>query len=317
MIDLVAERLCLHHTAARSQPVDPQAYVSELTSEEERAATIAQLNVCSALAFMIGPACGGYIASLPNGYQLAALLAGALFALDAVYVWFTVEPAVANSLGNSSSHKPKHSDSGGMLPALKHIASVVSREHLGVVVVVRFLLGTGVMIFRSTLSSLLEFRLDLDTRTFGILISYVSAITMVSSLGVGRLVKYAGSEIPLLLPGIALTLASMAVVTVADSVALIAIAMIPMAAAGAVLRACNASLISKACPKDELGVVMGAAESVMSLGRMAAPTIGGLALAQSSYGPLAVCSICCIAAGAGVLFGLRPYPTHALKAKAT
>ena len=316
---IIAVILCRIPTGLLKQSMTvAKAYISQLTSHEERAAGIARLNLCSSAGFMFGPAIGGYIsAASPQGHQWAALLTGTIFALDAAFVWFAIpqnlsvessssssssSTSTSSSLSSSSSSSSEQGRPSvqpepfqGVIPMLtglaKKVSGALSHKRLAPLVAVRALLGFGVMIFRNNLASLLEFNLNADPVTFGMVISWFSAVSAFSSLFVGHVVVRAGSEEPLLVPGMAVTFFAMATISTATSITVVAAALVPLAAASSVLRACQMSLITKACHPDELGSVIGSAEAVMSLGRLAAPAVGGLALGAHRLGPIAICTV--------------------------
>lgn len=59
-----------------------KAYLGEIHSHEDRATVFGKFNAFSSAAFIFGPLLGGYIADLPDGFDLVCAFAATTFVLN-------------------------------------------------------------------------------------------------------------------------------------------------------------------------------------------------------------------------------------------
>lgn len=58
-------------------------YLADILPETQRSSAFGHFNAVSSVGFIIGPIVGGHVAELPGGFTIVAIIAGAIFLLNA------------------------------------------------------------------------------------------------------------------------------------------------------------------------------------------------------------------------------------------
>ena len=279
-----------------------QAYVSDVTSKENRAKSFAVIGIAFGIGFLIGPALSGFLSQYGHRYPI--YLAQGLSALSIV--------ATATLLPRAD---PRASD-GQDAPAGRRLgllswgryAEYFKRPVLDSLLFQYFAFGFSFASFISGFALYAERRMTWNGQAFGAThVGYVFAFT--GFLGIilqggliGRLVKRFGE--------VRLTGAGFAAMAVSYS-ALAAVRNVPellgSAALGTfgqgTLRPALTAQITHQCGRDEQGVVLGIAQSLMSVAQIAAPLLAGFLIDGGHLGAWAL--VAGAAAGVGLLLNLR------------
>ncbi len=265
-----------------------QAYVSDITPEDERAQALGWLSAALGLGFILGPALGGILAGL-FGLQ-APFVAGALVAAFGVMLTAGLLP---ESLPPTES-RPNRVES---TPGRHHIGDQMTWR---VTVLVGFLV-TGCFAAISPIFSLYArqvlFPETVDAATVGRgvgLIFMLMGLIMVLTQGLllRPLIQRLGERRLIALAALLLSL-SFALVPMTDSPWLAALALAPLALAYSAADPSLQALLTRASGAA-YGRALGTYQSVLSLAYIIGPLWAGLAFAR--LGPQSVWQI-----GAGVL----------------
>jgi multidrug resistance protein len=251
-----------------------QAYIADVTSEENRTKGMGLLGAAFGLGFIFGPAIGGILSRW--GIQVPFFFAAALCVANAVLLYFTLPETV------TPDHPAKHL--AGQR-SLRQVARALKQPKLAFVLVIYFLFIVAFSIMTTTFSLYTMFRFGYNAQHTGYLFAYVGLIAVIIQGGlIGRLVKRFG-ELPLVIFG-----------ALCFAISLFAVPLVGPAAGGlaAVLAGCGVfaighslatpaltSLASKSAGPAQQGVVLGVTQSIASLARAVGPFLSAVLINSS------------------------------------
>ena len=180
----------------------------------------------------------------------------------------------------------------------------------------RFMFGFAMLLFRSNFTLFLEMRFQSTPIINGYIMSMNGILAAISSSSAGMVTSYYGGTTRRLLQHMTfLFAAAIALMTFSPDLKVFVLGMAPMTIASAVLRVSMTHLSVERGKADQRGAMLGVGASVMSLARMLAPGIGGV-LTQFGglFAPSLVSITCCLLAGLVFVSRTRlPSPTHEKK----
>ncbi|HEU4933306.1 MAG TPA: MFS transporter [Pyrinomonadaceae bacterium] len=252
-----------------------QAYIADVTTEENRAKGMGLIGAAFGLGFIFGPAIGGILSHW--GIHVPFFFAAALCFANAILLFFTLPETV------TADHPAKHSAAGGR--SLGHIVASLKQPKLAFVLVIYFLFIVAFSIMTTSFSLYTMFRFGYDAQHTGYLFAYVGLIAVIIQGGlIGRLVKRFG-EIPLVIFG-----------ALCFAISLFAVPFVGPAAGGlgalligggifsmgnSLATPALTSLASKSAGPAQQGVVLGVTQSTASLARAVGPTLAALLISSS------------------------------------
>jgi len=251
-----------------------QAYIADVTTEENRAQGLGMIGAAFGLGFIIGPATGGILSTY--GYATPAFAAAglALLNLVAVHIYLpeslTLEKRM--EMASQNSGKPAFS--------LKTLWQALNRPRVGPLLNIRFFFGLAFSIFQTIFALYALYRLGLDARATGFVLTYVGVLSViVQGYAVGKL-SNRFIENQLILVSTLLMAGSLLAWALAPNVIILLIIMIPLAFSGGILGTILNSALTKVVYPEEVGGTLGLSASLESLTRVIAPSLGGLLLGQ-------------------------------------
>ena len=310
-----------------------KTYLSDLSLSVDQPKVLGNFNAFSSLGFVIGPLIGGHLAMQSDGFAKVTFLTGCIFVVNFAFVWFFMA-SVEQVKGHSSmrqeqvlfddesekttngkitehenggpehdklhirQHKPsKASDtSSSNITSIYKTSSMSSTLDL---LVIRFVMGFSMLVFRSNLNSMLEFHFNTSPKTNGYIMSYNGLVGGFSGILVGQISKfYNHNDAKMLLHFSLILTASVLGITFSPSIFFVAVFIAPLAISSAVSRVCVTNLTFQRSRGDEKGMILGVGNSLLSFARMISPALGGVAQEVSVYAPG---SIGALIAGTGVL----------------
>jgi DHA1 family tetracycline resistance protein-like MFS transporter len=248
-----------------------QAYISDVTTGENRAKGMGLLGAAFGIGFCLGPFLGGVLGQYDVSYP--AYAAAALAALAAVVTFF--------KLPESNVHKP--TDAGAWLrPAT--FAPVLRRPIVGQLILISFVSMAAFVMMEATAGLFLAKIWNISdpeqaARTTGWFFGYIGLVIVVVQGGlIGRLTKRVG-EWPLAIAGALLVAVGMGFYI--GSATYPTLLMLGLAGAvNAVGRSLQgptlSSLLSKHSDPREQGVVFGLYHGLSSLARVIGPILAGV-----------------------------------------
>jgi MFS transporter, DHA1 family, tetracycline resistance protein len=252
-----------------------QAYIADVTTEENRAKGMGLIGAAFGLGFIFGPAIGGILSHW--GIHVPFFFAAALCFANAILLFFTLPETV------TADHPAKHSAARGR--SLGHIIASLKQPKLAFILVIYFLFIVAFSIMTTSFSLYTMFRFGYDAQHTGYLFAYVGLIAVIIQGGlIGRLVKRFG-EVPLVTFG-----------ALCFAISLFAVPFVGPAAGGlgalligggifsmgnSLATPALTSLASKSAGPAQQGVVLGVTQSTASLARAVGPTLAALLISSS------------------------------------
>jgi MFS family permease len=263
------------------------AYITDVTSEEERTRWMGLLGAAFGIGFTIGPALGGALA--PFGLSVPLLAAAGLAGANGIYAWWVLpEPA-----GRSAAPGP--SPAGGRLamlrdPGLRRLCALY------------FVFSVAVTQLESMFPLFMNARFGYDATQVAVIL-VAMAVVMGGIQGGGMRALSARFREPRLVGGGALALGAAFLATAAaPTVALLLLPLAVAAAGRAVAQPSLMSLASFAAPPEQRGAAMGTFQSSASLARVAGPLLAGVLYDLAPTWPFVFAGLLAIGVGA---VGLR------------
>lgn len=205
-------------------------------------------------------------------------------------------PSAETDPGTRAPEKP----SGGLRwrevsplqPAWRQLSSVgskirmVASSDMWDLLLVRLLMAIAIMLYYSNFSLAMEERFSLKPKVTGYLISYSSTLGALAGFLVGPVTQLYGNNMPaLLLHSTVLTCSLIFLYAAAPSVWQVLLSSTFFAISTTIGRTCVTDLELQRGGVQASGTLIGAGQSVTSIGRILAPLLSGLAQEFSPCGP--------------------------------
>ncbi len=249
-----------------------QAYISDISTPENRNKALGIIGAAFGLGFIIGPAVGGLL-STRFGYAAPAWAAAGLATVNllAVYLWLpeSISPERRAELTN----RPRAKFSVGALTA------AMRRPRVGPLFHIRFFFGLAFSMFQSIFALYAAgYPLNLPVLETSLVLAYVGLLAVfVQGFAIGRLSKRYTDRQLMLSSAIAMTV-GFALWAFVPNLWTLLIVLIPLSFGGGILNTIINSALSKSVYPEEIGGTLGIAASIESLTRVISPVVGGLLL---------------------------------------
>jgi len=252
-----------------------QAYIADVTTEENRAKGMGLIGAAFGLGFIFGPAIGGVMSKwdinlgplhIP-GISVPLIFAGCLALFTAILLYFVLPETV------TPDHPARVSAATGRWSQL---LKAMRQSRLAFVLGIYFLFVTAFSIMTTSFGLFVLFRFGFDAHDTGWIFAFVGVVGAVVQGGlIGRLVKAFG-EMPLVIAGALLFTASLVLIPLTGprtgTITLLALGAVFAIGNGLATPSLN-SLASKSAGAGEQGGVLGITQSVASLARAVGPLI--------------------------------------------
>jgi len=243
-----------------------QAYIADVTTEENRTKGMGLIGAAFGLGFVFGPAIGGVLSRW--GIHVPFLFAGALAFFNAVLLYFTLPETV------TADHPARVSAATGR--SWHRLVKSLRNRRLGFVLTIYFLSIVAFSIMTASFSLFLMFRFGYDAFHNGWVFAFVGIISAgIQGALIGKLVKRFGEPVLVIAGTLMFTASLFASPFIGPSLGILGILI--TGAVSAVGNALNAptltSLASKSAGAAEQGAILGVTQSVASLARAVGPAI--------------------------------------------
>ncbi|MBC8508933.1 MAG: MFS transporter [Chloroflexi bacterium] len=251
-----------------------QAYITDVTTEKNRAQGLGMIGAAFGLGFIIGPATGGVLSSW--GYAVPAFAAAGLALINLVAVYFalpeSLTPEKRAEMAVMKAEQPSFS--------FNALWQTLNRPRVGPLLHIRFFFGLAFATFQTVFALYAQYRLNLDARATGFILTYVGFLSViVQGFAVGKLSQRFKDQNLILVSTITMG-ASLLAWAFTPNVVTLLIIMAPLAFAGGILGTVLNSALTKVVYPEEVGGTLGLAASLESLTRVIAPSLGGFLLGQ-------------------------------------
>jgi MFS family permease len=232
------------------------AYVTDVTTEENRSKGMGMIGAAFGIGFLLGPAMGGALSS--HNYHTPILAAAALSALNLMYAaWRLPEP--------ERHHKPEETIQTKVLaqPAILKLC------------VLYFLFTMAVTQLESTFAFFMMKRFNYDAMHVAYILAMMALIMVAIQGGLIRALTKKYGETLLLLAGSLILGSAFVFMPWSHSVALLLLPLGLAAVGRGIGQPSLMSLVSKKSSGHNRGAVMGTFQASASLGRVFGPVIAG------------------------------------------
>lgn len=238
-----------------------QAYVADTVKPSDRARALGWLSAATSAGVMVGPAIGSFAARV--NHQMPGFVAAALCLINAGFAWRWLPESRVRRAGAQAERKPVWD---AAWQVLKHPAGPVPR--------LIWIYAVGMLAF-SALSSVLALYLGatfgITEKTIAPVFIYVAAVGLVMrSMLLGPIVDRIG-ETWTMRAGTVVLIVGLLLYPHAHSLVALAV-VIPFVPIGtALLFPATTALMSRQSDREELGTVMGVAQTYAGISRVVAP----------------------------------------------
>ena len=248
-----------------------QAYISDVTDEQNRAKGLGLIGAAFGLGFIIGPAAGGALSQL--GYSTPAFVAASVSFLNLLGIFFLLPESLTSErrVAMTQNQRPAFT--------LKALVEALNRPDVGPLLHVRFFYGLAFATFQS-IFALYAQAIGFNSQTTGYVLAYVGLLSVIVQGGLIGLLTRRFRENWLIITGLWLMAGSLLAWAFTAQLWLLLVVLIPLALSGGVLNTVIQSAISKSVSREEVGGILGITSSLEAATRVIAPSVGGYLLQQ-------------------------------------
>jgi len=248
-----------------------QAYITDVTDEQNRAKGLGMIGAAFGLGVIIGPAAGGVLSQW--GYNIPAFVAASVSFLNLLAIFFFLPESLTpeRRVEAVTHRRPPFT--------LKALAQALNRPKIGPLLHVRLFYGLAFATFQS-IFSLYAQSIGLSSQTTGYVLAYVGLLSVITQAGLIGLLTRHFRENWLIITGLWLMAFALLAWAFTANLWLLLVVMLPLALSGGVLNTVIQSSISKSVSREEVGGILGIAASLEAITRVIAPSMGGFLLEQ-------------------------------------
>lgn len=247
-----------------------QAYISDVTDENNRARGMGLIGAAFGLGFILGPAIGGLLSTI--SYAVPAFVAATLSAINLVLLAFLLPESLTPGIRARMAGRPRPNISAQAL------WQAINRPRVGPLLHIRFVYGLAFVIFQTVFPLYAQSFLRLEARQTGFVLTYVGVLAaLVQGVGIAMLTRRF-SEARLIFGGSVLMALALLAWAFAPNLAILLIVIAPLSLAGGTLNTVLNSALTQAVYSEEVGGTLGLSAALESLTRVLAPSGGGLLL---------------------------------------
>jgi DHA1 family tetracycline resistance protein-like MFS transporter len=246
-----------------------QAYITDVTDEQNRARGLGIIGAAFGLGFIIGPAVGGALSKW--GYSLPAFVAAAVSLANLFLIFFL--------LPESLTHEQRKDAKQNRRPpfTFSALTQAIKRPRVGPLLQVRFFFALAFATFQ-TIFALFAQSIGLSSQTTGFVLAYVGVLSVITQGGlIGPLTRRI-KENSLMITGLWVMTGALFAWSFTRNLWQVLLLILPLAVAGGVLNTVIQSTITKAVSHQEVGGILGISASLESITRIIAPLAGGYLL---------------------------------------
>ncbi len=246
-----------------------QAYITDVTDEQNRAKGLGLIGAAFGLGFIIGPALGGALSQW--GYSLPAFIAASVSFLNLLSIFFLLPESLTAERREAVMLRQRPPFT------LKALTQALNRPKVGPLLHVRFFYGLAFATFQS-IFALFAQAIGLSSQSTGYVLAYVGLLSVVVQGGLIGLLTRRFRENWLIITGLWLMTGALLAWAFTANLWLLLVVMLPLSLSGGVLNTVIQSAISKSVSREEVGGILGITASLEAVTRVIAPSVGGFLL---------------------------------------
>lgn len=257
-----------------SNAVIAQAYLSDISSDEERSEAMGISGMAFGFGFLVGPALGGFLAGR-FGYALPAYLAAALSLLTMLMTQVILKESVQKNHVARKKFKLSWD-----LFELRGFAKYLKIEELRELFMIFFLFLTSQVIFTSNLSIYGFKKFAITAQDIGLILSGIGMVSIVMQGGLLKALIKKFGELKLFFFAFFVLFAAFLLIALLQNKTFFVLPMMMFATGMALFRPIVMGNISRQAPQGEQGAVMGVTSSLGSISQIIGPVVGGFILSS-------------------------------------
>jgi len=246
-----------------------RAYIADVTEPQDRSRAYGFVGAAFGLGFILGPALSG--ALVPMGYAAPIWAAAGLTTVALLMAIFWLPETVHRATASTGS-------------PLGALAAVMRRPKVRRILTIDFTYWFAFAVFQTTFALFVARRFGFDAQRTGYFFAGFGFLgVVVQGMLIRPIVARLGDTSTFLL-GLACSALGLVAATLAPSVSMFALTLVPVAFGMGFAHPTVSALVSHAAHEDEQGRVQGAAAAVESLGRALGPVWGNASLQRYGEG---------------------------------
>lgn len=253
-----------------------QAYIADVTDEQNRARGMGIIGAAFGLGFIIGPATGGALSRF--GYSAPAFAAAVLSFLNLLQIFFLLPESLSSERREELAQRREELAQRPKAPfTLRALWQALQRPKVGPLLHVRLVFGLAFATFQ-TVFALFAQAIGLPAQTTGFVLAYGGLLAVITQGGLIGILTRRFRENVLLISALWVMGGSLLGWAFTRNLVTLLILLLPLAISGGILNTVIQSAISKSVNREEMGGILGLAASLEAMTRVIAPTLGGFLL---------------------------------------
>jgi MFS transporter, DHA1 family, tetracycline resistance protein len=281
-----------------------QAYITDITDDENRSKGLGMLGAAFGLGFIVGPALGGVLSGLGESTVNPAIAEGGMNFLQqfdwkytlpgvgAALIGFINVLQIIFTLGESLTEERREEirESQKDMPnrsifSVTAIWEATQRPLVGPLLNMRLFFGMAFSMFQTAFPLYAAIQLGLGAAETAFVLTYVGVLAVIiQGYGVGKLSQRYDDKTLLLVSSIMMSV-SLVGWGLSFSVPVLLIVLIPIALSGGIFNTVINSALTKAATRQESGSILGVGASMESITRVIAPVLGNSLIAFGAWLP--------------------------------
>jgi len=246
-----------------------QAYITDLSDEQNRAKSFGLIGAAFGLGFIIGPAVGGILSRW--GYNLPALIAALVSFLNLLSIFFFLPESLTSERKDAALRRRRAPFTfTAMMQAFK-------RPQIGPLLQVRFFYGLAFVIFQSVFALFTQ-AIGFSSQTTGFILTFVGVIAVIVQGGLIGVLTRRFCDNWLIINGLWLMSGALLAWGFTSKLWILLLVVLPIASSGGMLNTVTQSAITKVVAPEEVGGILGITTSLEAVTRVIAPSVGGFLL---------------------------------------
>ncbi len=250
-----------------------QAYISDVTSKEDRAKGMGMIGVAFGLGFVFGPVIGGILSKW--GYMVVGL-GSATFSFLALLMSFFFLPEPERKIEPEKRRESKLFD-------VKAFKKVFSTPAVAIVIIMFFMVTFSIANIYGTYALLGKKIYHFTDKTNGYLFGVMGLVGIIMQGGAIRHLSKKFTDTQLISIGAICLVLGLGALPFGGNFTGMLLATAVLSCGSGILSPILLSLVSKVAPEGEQGIVLGTNQSMSSFARMLGPLWGGFAFQFIGY----------------------------------
>ena len=239
-----------------------RAYISDITTKENRSRGMALIGISFGLGFIIGPALGGIFYSIGGNQVLPALVGAGLCAISLILTQIFLDESHRDGKINNSRKF-----------SIKNFFLIFKHPIIQQILIVQLIVMIAMSGFQTTLSFFTDTVFDFSPQNNSYLFVYLGLVSLIVQ---GYLSSHKSNNTNLYAKmGIILSAMGTALIAISPNIWFMGFAIIVLSAGNSLFNVFLPTMLSTVDSKDPEGEIMGVYEGVSSLGRVIGPALIG------------------------------------------